>query len=75
MTHEHEANWLGKAIEDFVDANRLFERKLAEYRWVSGDDVRRLHAPVVEARQRLLLVLVQEAVSDEEREALLGKSD
>jgi hypothetical protein len=38
-------------------------------------ELQRLHAPVVEARRRLLELLAQEAISDEEREALLAPAD
>jgi hypothetical protein len=89
MRHKHIGTYLGAAIKDMIAADEVFESKIAEAkRFHAGKtsdvgrmlstgvaELQRLHAPVVEARRRLLELLAQNAVSDEERKALLAPAD
>jgi hypothetical protein len=86
MRHKHIGTFLGAAIKEFVAADEILERKIAEAKRRHDAnptdtgrllatcvlELQRLHKPVIEARARLLNLLAQAAISDEELAALLA---
>jgi hypothetical protein len=86
MRHKHIGTFLGSAIHELVEANKTFQAKIAQAKrrhTANNSDtgrllatgiveLERLHAPVIEARERLLHLLAQEAISEEEVAALLA---